>query len=422
MTERALKCGLLGRKLGHSYSPQIHSLLSAVLEEQELLPGGYTYELFEREPEDVGSFLKNGDFDGINVTIPYKKDVIPFLDELSENARSIGSVNTIIRRPDGTLYGDNTDLVGFADLIRHGGFAVERRKALVLGTGGASVTAVAVLKKLGAGEIVLISRSGENNYENLEKHADAELIVNCSPAGMYPNNGGCLVDLRLFPKLAGVADMVYNPSRTELLLRAERAGIPAVNGLYMLVSQAKRAAELFTGCSIADSEVARIEGILRAQMQNIALIGMPGCGKTTIAALLGEKLGRAVVDTDALIVERGGKPIPEIFRESGEAFFRELETEAAAEAGKLSGKVLATGGGMVTRPENYPLLHQNSVIVWIRRDWSRLPVEGRPISQKTGVEALYRIRKPLYEAFADVVVDNNGTPEETVEAIIRSMT
>lgn len=402
-----LKCGLLGEKLGHSYSPQIHSMLA-----------DYEYELFEKSPEELEAFLKSGEFDGLNVTIPYKKAVMPYCAELSPTAAQIGSVNTIVRRSDGSLYGDNTDAFGFENLILHNGIEVKGKKALVLGTGGASVTAQAVLKNLGASEVVVISRKGEDNYENIAKHADAEIIANTTPVGMYPNNGKAAVDLTQFPKLSGVLDVVYNPARTALLLQAERLGIPCAGGLYMLVSQAKRSCELFTGKSIPDSEIDRIERVLLHQMQNIVIIGMPGSGKTTVSTMLAEKLGRKILDTDTMVAEKAGVTIPEIFAAQGEAGFRRLETEATAEVGKLSGNIISTGGGVVTVAENYELLHQNGVIVWIERDTNKLARDGRPISLSSDLNELYAARLPLYERFADIKADNNGDINDTVNAIM----
>lgn len=402
-----LKCGLLGEKLGHSYSPQIHSMLA-----------DYEYKLFEKSPEELEAFLKSGEFDGLNVTIPYKKAVMPYCAELSPTAAQIGSVNTIVRRSDGSLYGDNTDAFGFENLILHNGIEVKGKKALVLGTGGASVTAQAVLKNLGASEVVVISRRGEDNYENIAKHADAEIIANTTPVGMYPNNGKAAVDLTQFPKLSGVLDVVYNPARTALLLQAERLGIPCAGGLYMLVSQAKRSCELFTGKSIPDSEIDRIERVLSHQMQNIVIIGMPGSGKTTVSTMLAEKLGRKIFDTDTIVSENAGITIPEIFAAQGEAGFRRLETEATAEVGKLSGNIISTGGGVVTVADNYGLLHQNGVIVWIERDTNKLARDGRPISLSTDLNELYAARLPLYDRFADIKADNNGDINDTVNAIM----
>lgn len=402
-----LKCGLLGEKLGHSYSPQIHSMLA-----------DYEYKLFEKSPEELEAFLKSGEFDGLNVTIPYKKAVMPYCTELSPTAAQIGSVNTIVRRSDGSLYGDNTDAFGFENLIVHNGIEVKGKKALVLGTGGASVTAQAVLKNLGASEVVVISRRGEDNYENIAKHADAEIIANTTPVGMYPNNGKAAVDLTQFPKLSGVLDVVYNPARTALLLQAERLGIPCAGGLYMLVSQAKRSCELFTGKSIPDSEIDRIERVLSHQMQNIVIIGMPGSGKTTVSTMLAEKLGRKIFDTDTMVAEKAGMTIPEIFAAQGEAGFRRLETEATAEVGKLSGNIISTGGGVVTVADNYGLLHQNGVIVWIERDTNKLARDGRPISLSSDLNELYAARLPLYDRFADIKADNNGDINDTVNAIM----
>lgn len=402
-----LKCGLLGEKLGHSYSPQIHSMLA-----------DYEYKLFEKSPEELEDFLKSGEFDGLNVTIPYKKSVMPYCAELSPTAAQIGSVNTIVRRSDGSLYGDNTDAFGFENLIVHNGIEVKGKKALVLGTGGASVTAQAVLKNLGASEVVVISRKGEDNYENIAKHADAEIIANTTPVGMYPKNGKAAVDLAQFPKLSGVLDVVYNPARTALLLQAEKLCIPCAGGLYMLVSQAKRSCELFTGKSIPDSEIDRIERILSHQMQNIVIIGMPGSGKTAVSTMLAERLGRKIFDTDTIVSEKAGVTIPEIFAAQGEAGFRKLETEATAEVGKLSGNIISTGGGVVTVADNYELLHQNGVIVWIERDTNKLARDGRPISLSSDLNELYAARLPLYERFADIKADNNGDINDTVNAIM----
>lgn len=404
-----MQCGLLGRKLGHSYSPQIHNLL-----------GDYSYVLFEKEPEELKNFLKNGEFSGLNVTIPYKKEVIPYLSELSPTAQKMGCVNTVLRRSDGTLYGHNTDYFGFTSLVRHAGLSVTGKKVLVLGSGGASNTAVAALKDLGANPVV-ISRSGENNYQNLHRHTDAAAIVNTTPVGMYPNTGVSPIDLELFPHLEGVLDVIYNPARTQLLLDAEKLGIPRENGLWMLVAQAKEAAEVFTGGKISDEVIEKIYRELSHQMKNIVLIGMPGCGKTTIGTLLAEKLGRTLADADEKIISLAGKSIPEIFAQDGEPTFRDWETQALTELGKQSGLVIATGGGCVTQKRNYPLLHQNGYLVWLERDYSVLPTDGRPLSQANDLGKMYAARKPLYEAFADIRVENAGTPEETAQKILDAL-
>ena len=401
-----MRCGLLGKKLGHSYSPQIHSYLS-----------DYTYELFEKSPEELEFFLKHGDFSGLNVTMPYKKDVIPYLDELSDRAAELGAVNTIVRRNDGTLIGHNTDYFGFQSMLNRSGLQVAGKKVLVLGSGGASATAVAVLKKQGS-NVVVISRNGESNYNNLEQHADASVIVNTTPVGMYPNVGVSPVELALFHELEGVLDVVYNPARTQLLLDAEEIGLIANNGLWMLVAQAKESAEWFTGTTISDNKIADIHRILQKQMENLVLVGMPGCGKSTIGSLLANLLNKKFVDADEVVAKQAGMTIPEIFATSGEKGFRDLETRVLSELGKESGMVIATGGGCVTRQENYPFLHQNGRILWIRRDIEKLPVNGRPLSQRSNLEEMYRIRRPYYEAFADYSVDNDGSQEETVARIL----
>lgn len=402
-----MHCGLLGRTLSHSYSPQIHSML-----------GKYSYSLFEKEPEELGNFLKHGNFTGINVTIPYKKAVIPFLDECSPIAQKLGSVNTVIRKPDGTLYGHNTDYFGFQSMVSASGLTVSGKKALVLGSGGASNTVTAVLEELGA-DVVVISRSGKNNYQTLENHADAALIVNTTPVGMYPETGCSPVSLNVFPKLEGVLDVIYNPARTQLLLDAENRDLIAMNGLLMLVAQAKESAEYFTGTKIPDDRILYIHHVLSMQMQNMVLIGMPGCGKSTIGKLLSEKCGKLFVDTDAEVAAAAGKSIPEIFAQEGEAAFRELETEVLRQLGKRSGLVIATGGGCVTQQRNYPLLHQNGQIIWLQRALELLPTEGRPLSQSGKLAQMYAIRKPLYDAFADFSVENNGSPEEVLASILK---
>lgn len=402
-----MKCGLLGEKLGHSYSPQIHAELA-----------DYEYKLYEKAPDEVEDFVRRGDWHGLNVTIPYKKTVIPFCDELSETARAIGSVNTLLKRPDGTIFGDNTDAFGFETLLTQTLKAdISGWKALVLGTGGASVTVCAMLRKRGA-QVVPISRSGKDNYTNLEWHRDAKLLVNTTPVGMYPKNGASLVDLGVFPKLEAVLDVVYNPARTALLLQAEKRGIPCAGGLTMLVAQAKRSAEIFLAHALPDGEIARITRQLARQMQNVILIGMPGSGKSTVGRLLAEKLGRPLLEADKELEKAAGMSIPVIFANEGEAGFRKRETRILSDLGKQSGTVISTGGGCVTREENYPLLHQNGVIVWIRRDLNCLAREGRPLSLNADLSAMYTVRAPLYERFADFAVDNDGNAEDTVNLIL----
>ena len=400
-----MKTGLLGRKLGHSYSPQIHREL-----------GGYSYSLFEKEPDDVAEFLKYGDFSAINVTYPYKKTVIPYC-KLSPVAEKIGAVNTIVRQLDGSLVGHNTDYFGFCSMVKRSGLNPSGKKCLVLGSGGASATAVAALQEMGA-QVVVISRSGADNYTNLHRHADAAIVCNCTPVGMYPNNGISPIDLDLFPALEGVLDVVYNPAKTKLLLDAQRRGLIAMNGLWMLVAQAKEASEWFTGTQLSDSCIEAVYQKLRLEMENIILIGMPGCGKSTIGKMLAARLGKEFVDADGELEKHEGRPIMKIIPEDGEARFREMETATLAQLGKQSGLVIATGGGCITRDENWPLLRQNGQIIWLRRDLNLLPTGGRPLSQANKLEDLYARREPLYRMWADYTIDNHGTESETIDRIL----
>lgn len=400
------RCGLLGEKLAHSYSPRIHRELAE-----------YDYQLFERSPAELDAFLRSADWDGLNVTIPYKKTVLPYCDELSETARQIGSVNTLVRRADGTIFGDNTDAYGFSLLLQRSGEEPSGKKALVLGSGGASVMACAVLRQMGA-NVHVISRTGAENYENLERNRDARILVNATPVGMYPNNGTSPVDLNRLPGLELVLDLVYNPARTALLQQAEELGIPCAGGLLMLVGQAKRSAELFAEKNIDDAEIDRIAAQLSRETENIILIGMPGCGKSSVAGSLAERLKRPVLESDAEVERAAGRTIPEIFAAEGETGFRKRETEVLRELGKRSGAILSTGGGCVTREENYALLHQNGRILWLQRDLAKLPKEGRPLSQSRDLRELYREREPLYRRFADLVIEETGCVEETVEKIL----
>jgi len=400
-------CGLLGKVLGHSYSPMIHSYL-----------GQYEYRLFEKRPEELEDFLKNGDFLGLNVTMPYKKDVIPFLDELSPIAARLGAVNTIVRR-DGKLIGHNTDYAGFQSMVQKSGLDPMGKKVLVLGSGGASNTAVAVMKDLGAKPVV-ISRGGENNYHNLHLHEDTTIIVNTTPVGMYPNTDWAPINIQLFSQLEGVLDVIYNPTNTMLIQHTERDGIYGMSGLWMLVAQAKEASEWFQKCVIPDEKIAEIHKIVKSQVENIVLIGMPGCGKTTVGKALAEKLGRQFVDADAIIEDKAGMTIPEIFAQVGEEGFRNMETMVLSELGKQSGLVISTGGGCVTVSFNHSFLHQNGKIFWLKRDISKLSTEGRPLSQKGKLEEMYRIRKPMYDSFADVIIENESV-EQSVQRIMEAI-
>ena len=402
--------GLLGKTLGHSFSPQLHAYLA-----------DYEYRLFEKTEAELPDFLRSGDFAGLNVTIPYKQTVIPYCAELSPLAKKIGSVNTLLHRSDGSLFGDNTDAAGFQSMLDGLGVSVKGKKALVLGSGGAAKTVCAVLHEQGARRVVTISRKGEDNYGNLDRHADALLIVNATPVGMYPETEAAPVDLRLFPQSEAVLDLIYNPARTKLLLQAEALGIPCAGGLVMLTEQARRAAELFTGAPIPAARAQRALRALAFETENIALIGMPGCGKSKVGAALAAKLGRRFVDMDEEIVARAGKSIPDIFRFEGEAGFRARETAVLRDVSKESGLILATGGGVVTREENRPLLRRNSRVVWLDRDISGLSKEGRPLSQSRPIEEIAAERLPLYEAWADEKIEMAATPEETAEKLLRAL-
>ena len=403
-----MKTGLLGRKLGHSYSPQIHAHL-----------GDYRYELFEIEPDDVGTFLMTGDFDAINVTIPYKQDVIAYCSELSDAAKRIGAVNTIIRRPDGSLIGHNTDYFGFLSTLERSGLNFNGKKAVIIGNGGASKPVKAALDDLGADTVVISHK--DNTPDNLAFHADAAILVNATPVGMHPNNGISPVNLDLFPHLEGVFDLIYNPSRTKLMLDAKQRGLLVINGLWMLVAQAKESSEWFTGSAISNRVIEPIYQALSRQMENVVLIGMPGSGKSTIGRALAERLGREFVDADTEITKAAGMTIPNIFALSGESGFRQIETKVLNDLGKKSGLVISTGGGCVTQERNYPLLHQNSKIFCLNRNLEQLPTDGRPLSQKGNLEEMYRIRKPMYDHFADYIIDNNGDLNETVSQIISKL-
>ena len=401
-------CGLLGKTLGHSYSPLIHSYL-----------GQYEYRLFEKQPHELEDFLKRGEFEGLNVTMPYKKDVIPYLDALSPIAARLGAVNTIVRR-EGKLIGHNTDYAGFLSMVHRSGLDPAAKKVLILGSGGASATAVAVMEDLGA-DVIVISRGGENNYNNLyTMHTDAAIIVNTTPVGMYPNTDFSPISISAFPALEGVLDVIYNPTNTMLLQLAQESGVYGMSGLWMLVAQAKEASEWFQNCTIPDEKITQIHNLVRAQVENIVLIGMPGCGKTTVGKALADKLGRQFFDADAEIAKKANMSIPEIFAKEGEDGFRSREIKVLSELGKQSGLVIATGGGCVTFSINHSFLHQNGRIFWLKRDISQLPTDGRPLSQKGNLEEMYRIRKPLYESFADVIIESE-TVEQAVQQIMEAI-
>ena len=402
--------GLLGEKLGHSFSPQIHGLLS-----------DYEYRLYPVEKEDLELFLAQAPLDGMNVTIPYKKDVLPMCSYISDGVKRIGSANTLVKRDNG-WHAYNTDYMGFRYMVESCGCSVKGEKIVVLGSGGASLAVCAALQDMEAGQIVVISRSGENNYDNLHIHADAAVVVNTTPVGMYPNVQESPVSLESFPKCKAVFDIVYNPARTELIMEAERKGLVCRSGLSMLVAQAHRAAELFTGKEIPKERIEEIIRILENQTKNIVLIGMPGCGKSKVGAILAELTGKQFVDADKYLQEKTGMFAGDMIKEKGEEYFRQQESMVLEELGKRSGLIIATGGGCVTREENYAHLHRNGTIFWRQRDIEKLPTEGRPLSQQGSLQEMYKKRAPLYERFADVIISNDGDdPHRAAEKILEAM-
>ena len=402
-----MKYGLIGEKLGHSYSCQVHRAL-----------GNPDYVLKEIAPDALGDFLRARDFAGLNVTIPYKQAVIPYVDALTDTAREVGAVNTLYFDASGALWGDNTDVYGFCTMLE--GIDVRGKKALVLGSGGTSHTACYALRAMGAGDCIVVSRRGAVNYENVYSlHADAEVIVNATPVGMFPNNGARPIDIRRFPRLCAVADVIYNPARTALLQDADALGIPRAGGLSMLVAQAARSVERFSGRALGEEAWRGALRQVAASLRGVALVGMPGCGKSTIAQAVAQELGRACVDLDAEIEREAGKSIPEIFAQDGEEAFRAAETRAARQFSRENA-VLATGGGCVLRAENAQALRANSLVVWLKRAIDQLPREGRPLS----VGNLYEMeqkRAPYYLAASDVQIENQGSVEEVAAAVVAAL-
>ena len=403
--------GLLGRKLSHSISPEIHNLLC-----------DYEYVLFEREPDELDEFFEKQEFSGLNVTIPYKKDVIKYCTELSETAKKIGSVNTITVRPDGTLYGDNSDYFGFSYMVEQSGVQIKDKTVLILGTGGASLTVKAVVEDMDAKEIISVSRTGAVNYDNVYDYQNADVIINTTPVGMYPHNGERVIDLSRFPTLSGCLDLIYNPSLTPFLYDAKNLGVPYANGLTMLVAQAHMSAEKFIDSHIPEEKIEQIVTQLASVRKNIVLIGMPGCGKSTVSALLGQVLKREVVDTDSLVVEKEKRSIPEIFASDGEEYFRACETKAVSDCTKKSTLIIATGGGAVLREENRYFIKQNSFVVWLKRDFNRLAMEGRPLSKSIDdIKKIEQVRTPVYASLADAEIEVDDDPQVTLSKILEAV-
>ena len=398
--------GLLGRKLGHSWSVPIHKAL-----------GCESYRLIELEPEELGAFLAREDLGGLNVTMPYKRDVMPFCDVIDEGAQAIGSVNTLVKKEDGRLYGYNTDICGFLYMAHRAGISFDKKKVIVLGSGGASLTVQAAAWQEGAREVVVVSRTGATNYGNLERHEDGEILVNATPVGMWPDLGSQPVDLKRLPNLEAVMDLIYNPPRTDLLLQAEKLGLRRAGGLSMLVNQAVVAEERFFDRAISDSETEEILDELQRDRTNLVLVGMPGCGKTTVGMELARIAKRPFVDLDDEIVRLAGKSIPEIFRRHGEPAFRALERKVLAEACEKSGQIIATGGGAILRKDNRTVMRRTGRVYFIRRALDQLAVIGRPLSVKGTMKEMYHFRLPLYTEVSDIAVDNNTAPAETAQKI-----
>lgn len=403
-----MRYGLVGKKLAHSRSPMIHGMF-----------GNQEYGLFERTEEEFDDFIINGDYLGLNITIPYKENALAVC-EPDSSAKAIGSVNTIVRRGDKRL-GYNTDYPGFMYMLKKAGISLSGKKVIILGTGGTSKTAVYAAKTSGASQIVTISRTGQDNYDNIHKHFDADIVINTTPVGMYPANQSCPISLDCFERLSGVVDVIYNPIRTELIMSASKRGIPCTGGLPMLLAQGFYADRLFfdkpqTDC---EAELDRLYDLFLKQMQNIVLIGMPGCGKTTIGRLLSERLGFGFADTDEIITNVYGKQPSAIITQMGEPFFRGLESGVVSDVSKNTGFVIATGGGSVLAPESRLALKQNGFIVFLDQQLEKLATDNRPLS--ADLKAMEAKRRPIYEGFADLIIPMETTVETNIQTIMEAL-
>lgn len=404
-----MNCYLIAKKLSHSFSKPIHNAL-----------GSYSYEYKEIEEESLARFLKERDFDGLNVTIPYKSTVIEYLDEISPEAKKIGAVNTIINK-NGSLLGYNTDYYGFCYMLSEGNTSVKDKDVVIIGNGGASKTVKCVCTDFGAKSVRIITRN-DNTPENILKFCDAQIIVNATPVGMYPNTGVSSVDISLFKKCEAVFDLIYNPSKTKLILDAQKMGIKAVNGLGMLVAQAKKACEIFTGEQVDDCKIDKIRNDIEMQTKNIVFIGMPGCGKSSVGREISASLNREFFDCDEEI-SKSGKTPAQIIETQGEEIFRQKESQMLEILCKKSGCVISTGGGAVTVEKNFDIIHQNSIVVFINRPLERLATEGRPLSQG-GIEKLmemYKKRLPLYRKFSHIEVDSSETYQITAQKVRKKL-
>lgn len=410
-----MKYGLIAERVGHSFSAEIHSKLF-----------GYSYELKAIAKDELADFLKNREFEAINVTIPYKEAVIPYLDFVDETALAIGAVNTIVNK-NGKLYGYNTDLPGLCALIKRVGLDLKDKKVLVLGSGGTSKTAFYAAKQLGCSNVFRVSRSGRDScitYEAaVSEHSDAEIIINTTPSGMFPNIGASAVDINCFPKLSGVIDAVYNPLRPKLVCDALSKGIKSSGGLYMLVAQAAFAAEKFVGKTVAPERIDEIYNEIYSSKQSIVLVGMPGCGKSTVGKILSEKLGLEFIDTDELITQKTGKTPSEIISERGESEFRDIESEVIREVAVLQSKVISTGGGAVLRKVNVELLKENGRVYFIDRPLEELvPTSNRPLSaDRQALEKRFKERYHIYCSCCDYRVETVGTAEKYAGIVLKEL-
>jgi len=406
-----MKYGVIGEHLKHSFSKEIHEKIT-----------NYSYEVKEIEPDNLGKFLTDADFDGINVTIPYKEKSIPYLYEISDSARKIGAINTVVNK-NGKLYGYNTDYMGMRSLILRNGIDLKGKKALIMGGGGTAKTGHQVLLDLGAREVLHAGREFENPdvlYEDVaELHKDADFILNTTPVGMFPKNEGKIIDISAFPNLMGVIDVVYNPLRTNLVLDAMERGLKTEAGLYMLVSQAVYASEFFMETTYDPSVCENVFKDILKQKENIVLIGMPSSGKTTVGKRLAKIMGRELIDTDDEIVKLIGMDIPSFFAKFGEAEFRRVESEVVADVGKKNGVIIATGGGAVLKRENVRNLRQNGRLYFLDRPIELLiPTKSRPLS--SDIDALkkrYEERYSVYVSSADVQIKADGTVNEVADTI-----
>ncbi len=407
-----MQYGVIGEHLPHSFSKIIHEKI-----------GGYEYEIKELEPNALEGFIKSGDFRGINVTIPYKEKVIPYLDEISDSAKEIGAVNTVVNRS-GRLCGYNTDFFGLKALIQRSGIELNGAKVLITGTGGTSKTAHAVAAACDASQILRVSRTGREDAvtykEAYARHTDADVIINTTPCGMFPELCAVPIELERFGRLRGVVDAVYNPLRTELLITAAEMGIPTAGGLYMLVAQAVSAAEIFFDKKLSSEITERIFGELYSEKENIVLVGMPSCGKTTVGRLLSERTGRKLLDVDALAEQRAGMTPAEYITKNGTESFRELETEAVRELAPEQGIIISTGGGTVLRAENVRELKRNGRLFWLDRPCELLiPTPDRPLSDSAEkLRGLYEERREIYRSAADTRIIADKTAEHSADAVI----